>query len=80
MLRLLAGCGSRHRKNFIKKSRRFLLQKEGGVRAAPPPRLPKLLLFSDYQVLDLVVGGLGNNLLVHQVGLLGIRAAVNNLL
>src|SRR6516162_1806514 len=37
-----------------------------------------LLLLRDDHVLDLVVGGLGNDLLLDQVGLLCIRAAVND--
>lgn len=39
-----------------------------------------LLLFSDDQVLDLVVSGLGNDFFLHQVGLLGVRPVIDNFL
>src|SRR2546430_16951556 len=42
--------------------------------------LRELLLLRDDLVLDFRVGGLRNDLLAHQVGLLGIRTSVNNLL
>src|SRR3974390_3788305 len=48
--------------------------------AAAPPRLEWLLLFGDDQVLDLVVGGLRNHFFLHEIGLLGIGPAVDDLL
>src|SRR6516164_9472478 len=43
-------------------------------------RSDRLLLLGDYEVLDLVVGGLGNDLLLYEVSLFGVRAAVDNFL
>jgi hypothetical protein len=40
----------------------------------------KLLLLRDDHVLDLVICGLGDDLLLHQIGLLGIRSAIDDLL
>lgn len=42
--------------------------------------MQKLLLFGNDQILDLIVGGLRNDLLVNKVGLLGVRTAVDDLL
>ncbi len=55
-------------------------RRDGGVPNSGSNPGAKLLLLGDDLVLDLVVGGLRENLLLHQVGFLGIGTAVNNLL
>src|SRR5208283_2832067 len=64
-------------------NRRISDQKEkerpGGRRPLPPLNA-LLLLLRDNHVLDLVVGGLRNDLLLDQVGLLCVRPAIDDLL